>query len=262
MNYIAELKAFYDRLELNPLPSPAIALWHALMSIANKTGWQQEFTVAVSVLVLKSGLNAQAIKRARNRLEQDGYVTWRSRGGNQSAIYHLNSLVVQNEYKNVPQFVPQGEPQGEPQTVPQCEPQSVPINKHKQNNTNRSVNACERFEEFWSAYPKQTNRLMAEQSYMQLVLSGIEESALISAAANYAEACGILKTREQYIKQPGNWLNDSVWVDYTTENYKKPEEKQPEKPAPKKNSFTNYPQRSYDYAELEKQLLNSQQIGG
>ena len=97
MNYIAEIKAFYDRLELNPLPSPAIALWHALMSIANKTGWQQEFTVAVSVLVLKSGLNAQAIKRARNRLEQDGYITWRSRGGNQAAVYHLNSLVVQNE---------------------------------------------------------------------------------------------------------------------------------------------------------------------
>lgn len=136
MNYIAEIKAFYDRLELNPLPSPAIALWHALMSIANKTGWQQEFTVAVSVLVLKSGLNAQAIKRARNRLEQDGYITWRSRGGNQAAVYHLNSLVVQNEVKNVPQCEPQSVPQTEPQSVPQCEPQSVPITKHKLNETN------------------------------------------------------------------------------------------------------------------------------
>ena len=135
MNYIAEIKAFYDRLELNPLPSPAIALWHALMSIANKTGWQQEFTVAVSVLVLKSGLNAQAIKRARNRLEQDGFITWRSRGGNQSAIYHLNSLVVQNDVKNVPQCEPQSDPQTDPQSVPQCEPQSVPINKHKRNKT-------------------------------------------------------------------------------------------------------------------------------
>lgn len=135
MNYIAEIKAFYDRLELNPLPSPAIALWHALMSIANKTGWQQEFTVAVSVLVLKSGLNAQAIKRARNRLEQDGYITWRSRGGNQAAVYHLNSLVVQNEVKNVPQCEPQSVPQTEPQSVPQCEPQSVPITKHKLNET-------------------------------------------------------------------------------------------------------------------------------
>lgn len=101
MNYIAEIKAFYDRIELSPLPSSAIALWHALMSIANKTGRQQEFTVAVSVLVLKSGLNAQAVKRARNRLAQDGFITWKSRGGNQSAIYHLNSLVVQSSIENV-----------------------------------------------------------------------------------------------------------------------------------------------------------------
>lgn len=252
---MAEIKAFYDRLELNPLPSPAIALWHALMSIANKTGWKQEFTVAVSVLVLKSGLNAQAIKRARNRLEQDGYITWKSRGGNQSAVYHLNSLVVQNEYKNVPQFVPQNEPQSVPQTVPQCEPQSVPINKHKQNNISVSVNACERFEEFWAVYPKQANRLLAEQAYSQLLLSGIDESALIVAAGNYSSTCNALNTKAQYIKQAANWLNESVWVDYTQENYKKPEEK---KPQPKKNSFTSYPQRSYDYAELERQLLNHQ----
>ena len=123
MNYLAEIKAFYDRLELNPLPSPAIVLWHALMSIANKTGWQQEFTVAVSILVLKSGLNAQAIKRARNRLEQDRFITWRSRGGNQSAIYHMNSLVVQNDIKNVPQSVPQSEPQS---TVVQNDIKNVP----------------------------------------------------------------------------------------------------------------------------------------
>lgn len=131
MNYMAELKAFYDRLELNPLPSPAIALWHALMSIANKTGWQEEFTVAVSVLVLKSGQNAQAIKRSRNRLEQDGYITWKSRGGNQSAVYHINSLVVQNTTSFCTTNEPQNVPQCEPQAEPQCEPQSEPINKHK-----------------------------------------------------------------------------------------------------------------------------------
>ncbi len=184
MNYLAEIKAFYDRLELNPLPSPAIVLWHALMSIANKTGWQQEFTVAVSILVLKSGLNAQAIKRARNRLEQDGFITWRSRGGNQSAIYHMNSLVVQNNIKNVPQTVPQStvvqnpiknvpqdEPQSEPlpvpQTVPQSEPQSVPINKHKQkqNKTETKkdmppISPVGKFEDFWSVYPNKQWRYL------------------------------------------------------------------------------------------------------
>lgn len=148
MNYIAELKAFYDRLELNPLPSPAIALWHALMSIANKTGWQQEFTVAISVLMLKSGLSESAVKRARNRLVQDGFITWKSRSGNQSAVYSIKSLAVQYEPQTALQSVPQTVPQTVPQSVPQCEPQSEPINKHKQNKTNISNRSKNKFNQF------------------------------------------------------------------------------------------------------------------
>lgn len=199
MNYLAEIKAFYDRLELNPLPSPAIALWHALMSIANKTGWQQEFTVAVSVLVLKSGLNAQAIKRARNRLEQDGYITWKSRGGNLSAVYHLNSLVVQNSIKN----------------VPQCEPQSVPINKHKQNETETPpVSPVERFADFAAAYPKKCTGYLVETEYCDAVLAGVPEEDLIRAAKNYAVVCRREKTAERYIKKPENWLRENLFMQY------------------------------------------------
>lgn len=127
MNYLAELKAFYDRLELNPQPNTVIALWHALMSIANKAGWPDTFTVASSVLGLRSGLNASALKRARNKLATDGFIDWKPRGGNQSAQYHIKSLVVQNRHENEPQ----SEPQSEPQCEPQSEPQSEPINKHK-----------------------------------------------------------------------------------------------------------------------------------
>ena len=137
MNYLMEIKAFYDRLETNPLPSPAIALWHALMYIANKTGWQQEFGVALSVLVLRSGLNETAVKRARNKLVQEGYITWRSRSGNQSAIYSINSLVVQNHTKNEPQ----SEPQTDPQCEPQSDPQSAPINKQNKTKQNRYTHA-------------------------------------------------------------------------------------------------------------------------
>ena len=135
MNYLAELKAFYDRLELNPQPNTVIALWHALMSIANKAGWPDTFTVASSVLGLRSGLNASALKRARNKLATDGFIDWKPRGGNQSAQYHIKSLVVQNRHEFEPQYEPQCEPQYEPQCEPQCEPQSEPqsepINKHK-----------------------------------------------------------------------------------------------------------------------------------
>lgn len=246
MNYLAEIKAFYDRLELNPLPSPAIALWHALMSIANKTGWQQEFTVAVSVLVLKSGLNAQAIKRARNRLEQDGFITWRSRGGNQSAVYHLNSLVVQNDIKNVPQCEPQSVPQTDPQSVPQCEPQSVPINKHKQNKTKQvpPISPSDRFFESeklnqtfldYVDFRKKMKKPMTDRA-IQLAVGKLKTLASGSGEFREEEAIEI--------------LNNSIlngWQGLFP--LKNTGEKK------NINKFNNFPQRDYDMDSLEAQLL-------
>ena len=96
MNYIRQINAFYDALETNPLPAPAIALWHALHAIANKTGWQHEFSVSVSVLCLRAGLNESAVKRARNKLKEAGLIEWRSRGAIRAAVYRLMDCVVQN----------------------------------------------------------------------------------------------------------------------------------------------------------------------
>jgi DnaD/phage-associated family protein len=92
VNYLKELNAFYDRLETNPLSTSAIALWHSLMHINNKAGWVEEFAVAASVLCIKSGLKDSMFKKARNELYQKEYITFKSRGGNQSAIYKLLSL--------------------------------------------------------------------------------------------------------------------------------------------------------------------------
>ena len=102
MKYISQINAFYDALEINPLPAPSIALWHALHAIANKTGWQQEFSVSVSSLGLRAGLNEAAVKRARNKLKEAGFIEWRSRAGNKSATYRLTKL-----YSETSEFVVQ-----------------------------------------------------------------------------------------------------------------------------------------------------------
>lgn len=94
MNYIKLLNSFYDRLETNSLSTSAIALWHALVHINNKAGWRSEFTVAVSVLRIKSGLSEKSVTNARNELNQKGYIDFKSRKGNQSAIYQLIDLSV------------------------------------------------------------------------------------------------------------------------------------------------------------------------
>lgn len=92
MNYIAEINAFYDWLEINPLSTSAIVLWHSLMHINNKCRWAKEFTVAASVLSVKSGLTDRTIRNARNELKQKGRIDWKTRGGNKSAAYTLLSL--------------------------------------------------------------------------------------------------------------------------------------------------------------------------
>lgn len=251
MNYLMELKAFYDKLELNPLPSQAIALWHTLMHIANKTCWQEEFTVAVSVLMLKSGLNAQAVKRARNRLAQDGYIDWKPRGGNLSASYHMNSLVVQNDSKNVPQIEPQYEPQDEPQVVPQSEP----INKHKQNKTNKNImckaDADALFEKLWKPYPcKKGKGQVSDAAKMRLLKIGYEE--MVRAIERYKD---YLDKNSDWLKpQHGSTFFSGGYVDYLDANYV------PEKVQNRKgqySQFNQFPQNDYDFEQLEKEILSN-----
>jgi len=263
VNYLAEINAFYDRLELNPQPNTAIALWHALMSIANKAGWPDTFTVASSILGFRAGLNDSALKRARNKLAMDGLIEWKSRGGNQSAQYRMISLVVQNQSKYEPQFALQSEPQ----FALQNDPQSEPINKLKQKHINLSDRTREekpdRFDEFWRAYPRKADLLNAQVEYICLLetTSALSEDALIAAARNYAETCQIRHTKEQYIKYAANWLKESNWIEYLPENYKKPQEegkKLSGESTPKKdftNRFNNVEGRKYNYNDLEKQLV-------
>lgn len=108
-----------------------------------------------------------------------------------------------------------------------------------------------RFEEFLAAYPKDCNRFLVEREYAYLLMTGkIAEDDLVACAKNYAEACKILETSERYIKNAENFLKEFVFEQYLSGKYKKPTPKKP------KNSFSNFPQREYDFDELEKKLLN------
>ncbi|TRM10947.1 DnaD domain protein [Lentibacillus cibarius] len=92
MNYIKQLNAFYSLLDVRPLSSSAISLWHALLHINNKTGWRKSFTVAGVVLRLKSGLNESSFKRARQELTEKDCITYMPGRGNQAPSYQLTCL--------------------------------------------------------------------------------------------------------------------------------------------------------------------------
>ncbi len=144
MKYISEIKAFYDWNEVNQLSPSSIVLWHALMHIANKTMWQDKFTVSIAVLEIKTGLKKQAIITARNDLKRYGRIDFESRKGNQSATYSIipfedgkqiedderpqNPIADDKRTQTHTQIHTQSHTQTRPQTRTQCHT----INRHRQ----------------------------------------------------------------------------------------------------------------------------------
>lgn len=118
MNYIKEINSFYDWLELNSVSDSVITLWHALMHINNKAGWNMEFTVAISTLQVKTSLSKSSIIRARNVLKQLGRLDFRERKGNQSCAYKIIAFHsdTQNETQPDTEFVTQADTQTVTQT--------------------------------------------------------------------------------------------------------------------------------------------------
>ncbi len=90
MNYIREINAFYDSLQLEPLSSGQILLWNALMSICNKLAWKEWFSAPSHMLALTTGMSTRSIIRARDALRDRGFIEVKSRGTH-APLYRLIS---------------------------------------------------------------------------------------------------------------------------------------------------------------------------
>ena len=115
-----------------------------------------------------------------------------------------------------------------------------------------------RFNDFFSAYPKQKNILAAEKEYTLALYNdqSLTEQELIVAAENYADAVSILGTDERYIKNPDRFLKDGTFLDYLDKNYKKPAVPKQKVRDPAKQ-FNSFMQTDYDFEQLEKELLSN-----
>lgn len=93
MNYLAEINAFYEWIEIHPQNSTTVALWFALMAVCNKAGWPDRFPCARSVLLKKAGCKADAFYTARITLDGAGLISYEERRGRAATIYAMNSIV-------------------------------------------------------------------------------------------------------------------------------------------------------------------------
>ena len=264
MNYLYEIKAFYNRLNTRPLNSSAIVLWHALMTMANQTGWRETFTAPASVLLLRTGLSMDSLKRARKKLTDEGLIEWKKGQGKQAPTYKLKSLATLENTRDcgtsapttAPLSAPLSAPTGAPSTAPLSAPSTAPIIKTKLKQNNNNIlppisPTANRFNDFFRAYPKKVHTEKAYEAYMQTLFDDqeLEEGNLTQAAVNYSEAVKIQETPERYILNPENFLSKGVYSDYLPGNYKKPQSK------PKKVDINQgMIKQAYDFEELERKL--------
>lgn len=117
----------------------------------------------------------------------------------------------------------------------------------------KKIEPLKLFEEFWMVYPRKASKMLAEQAYIEILstTSNLEEFQLLEAAKNYAEYCEISAKEEIYIKYASNWLKDLIWMDFLSENYKKPQKGG----STSRNTFNNIENRKYNMGELEQRLL-------
>jgi len=129
-----------------------------------------------------------------------------------------------------------------------------PQSKVKESKGNNKNNMCKAdalalFEKLWKLYPvKKGKGQVSDAKKMQLLKIGYDEmSRAIERYKKYVDSVDYL----QY--QNGGTFFNGGYVDYLDENYTNtnPVSKRP------KNSFSDFPQREYDFTELEKQLLSN-----
>lgn len=251
MNYLYEVLAFEQWLETHCLPISPQLLWYKLMYFCNRSGWSEWVTVDNLRLMATTQMSREAtLIKARDELIKAGLIEYQKGKKGSPNRYRMVSLAEKCTFKNVVNSGVQSAVQSAVQNGVQGAVQSADIYKHKQNKIIKPpLPPVERFEEFFSAYPVQARRYLAEKAYCDLVLAGsVEEGQLVEAAGNYAEYVRITGRGPH---MPNNFLADRVYEDYLPGRYERP------KGRGRGNPFNRIEQNSYDFAELEAEILEN-----
>ena len=89
INYILQIKCFYEWMQRNDLSASAIALWHGLMYMWNQSFWESRFTPAMSSIIARTGLSKSTVYRAREELVLAGLLKVRETKKCSAAVYKL-----------------------------------------------------------------------------------------------------------------------------------------------------------------------------
>ena len=214
MNYITEIKAFYDLVSVKRLSTGQIVLWHSLMYINNKCAWTEWFTVPNRTLELYTGMSRQSIVNARNILKQYGLIDFKTNGVKAMA-YILKSLQVPLQDALQPALQVPLQPALQ---------DALPLNKlnktkldGKENNKRKDManSANELFERLWHIYPNKKGKGQVSESDKLSILE-IGEEEMTRAIDRYKDG---LKAEPWRKPQNGSTFFHSGYIDYLDSNY-------------------------------------------
>lgn len=132
MNYLTEIRLFYEWLETHHLAPSSITLWHALMYTANRSGWVEQIAIPISILESRTQMTRSTIYRSRGQLVERGLIGVEVRGSSFSAVYTMFSL----EGTLVSQFVSQNVSQNETQCGTQTPENGTSVSQNETQNGN------------------------------------------------------------------------------------------------------------------------------
>jgi hypothetical protein len=82
-------------------------------------------------------------------------------------------------------------------------------------NARRRKDYSDKFEEFWSIYPRKVNKKGAYNTWKARMNDGVEPDKLILSATNYAAKCKRVGTEEQYVLHASTFLGPQErWKEY------------------------------------------------
>lgn len=225
MSYISRINAYWNWMKVNDLTSNAGHLYLAILDCANTTGWKPEFNAPNSTLMAMAKLDRNTLNKSRNILIQKGLIEYKAGSRNNAGTYKLIPLVgYANPYTNqdTNQYANSDTNQVANQdTNVYANQDANPVNIHRQDKTRINNNPPtphtgvmdERFERFWSVYPKKVGKGAARAAFMKLKPSQELTETMIKAVRLAERSPQWQKDYGQFIPNPATWLNQHRWED-------------------------------------------------
>lgn len=205
MNYIKQLNAFYKIVPIKQISPNAKNLYETLLYINSSCFWKSDFTVANLYLMSLTGLNKQAICRARNELIQKELINFKKGiNQNEAGKYTIIEFVTADDT---------------PCDTPNDTPNDTAGDTiNKQNKTKQYI---DHFELIWDKYPNKQGKAKALEYFLawtkgrkiSSITRKLTDEQMYKAVIKYKKECEEKQIEQKYIKHGDTFFNKAI-LDY------------------------------------------------